>query len=488
MKFRSIVALLLLLVTTGASTGAAAAVAATTTVAAQQGSEREVPVAVVRTPAQNGGTPDSLGQIADRNLGAAQRAQEIFDLNQGRRQADGGALIDGAVRPGWILILPQDAQGPDVQLARLNDTAQAPPGNGEDTEPTQGGGSDVTADTNVIADRLRWPIVLAVLGGLVVAMLTTVIVMRKRIRLNVRRLRTAIGALRAWVIARRQRRILLGERQNLIATWSYDLWVPGAAQQALANHQSVPAPVAVSVTDAGATVLGGPLSSNPDEQHHDAPVRSELVKTTRPIVRIGGNASEQVFVDLSQCQGVLSIDGDPALAQDVCTSLLVQLGHIMPEIIVLSLGPSSLPQSASVATTEDLQRFGLLPAREAPPRGLVNALAPTTALTGILLVQPGRPPAELQEAMARCAAPNSGWILIHSGPAVGAHWRWTVLKDGQLEVPMLDRTLTATGMSSTIDPPRRRTSSIGNSTGITDIPGVSGLPGLSGVPHGQSDL
>lgn len=426
------------------------AIAAAST--AQQDGDREVLVAVVRTPTQNGGVSDSLAQIAARNLGTAERVQEIFDLNKGRRQVDGSALTDGTVRPGWILILPEDARGPDVRTAVLGGSEAVPTENGDGADVEQTEEASGASGGNASAAGLRWPILLAVLGGLGVAALTTAIVMRKRIQVNLGRLRAAASALRKWLIARRRRRILLRTRTDLITAWAYDSWAPVTAQKALADHQTIPAPVAVSVRDTGATVLGGPPETmvgqhgaSTERQRGPSTVQLRRRTPIRPVVRIGGDAVEQVFVDLSQCRGVLNIDGDPAIALDVAYSLLIQLGQTSPELVILSLGSAPLLQGTPVATLDDLQRFGLPPAEKTVPLGLVNAFNPPSELVGVLLVQPGHPQAELEDAMARCAHPNSGWILIYPGKVDGAHWRWTAKKDGRLVVPILDRTIAATG-------------------------------------------
>ncbi|MFJ8911708.1 LysM peptidoglycan-binding domain-containing protein [Amycolatopsis sp. NPDC102389] len=58
---------------------------------------------------------DSLMSIAAAQLGDESRYQEIFDLNQGRRQADGEALrsVD-LIKPGWRLALPAEPQCVEV--------------------------------------------------------------------------------------------------------------------------------------------------------------------------------------------------------------------------------------------------------------------------------------------------------------------------------------------------------------------------------------
>src|SRR6266571_3833775 len=53
------------------------------------------------------GRPENLAEIADRFLGGSGRSPEIFDLNAGRRQPDGGTLTDPSkLHAGWYLVLP----------------------------------------------------------------------------------------------------------------------------------------------------------------------------------------------------------------------------------------------------------------------------------------------------------------------------------------------------------------------------------------------
>ncbi|MGI5520021.1 LysM peptidoglycan-binding domain-containing protein [Micromonospora sp. CA-259024] len=63
------------------------------------------------------GEREYLYRIAVQTLGDGNRFREIFELNRGRIQPDGGQLTDPlALQPGWILELPRDARGPGVQV------------------------------------------------------------------------------------------------------------------------------------------------------------------------------------------------------------------------------------------------------------------------------------------------------------------------------------------------------------------------------------
>ncbi|MEW2444491.1 S8 family serine peptidase [Micromonospora marina] len=72
--------------------------------------------------------PESLDEVAGWFLHAPGRATDIYHLNAGRRQPDGGALaVDRALRPGWLLVLPWDAVGDGVRYGILPTTASPVP-------------------------------------------------------------------------------------------------------------------------------------------------------------------------------------------------------------------------------------------------------------------------------------------------------------------------------------------------------------------------
>ncbi|MEV7775422.1 LysM peptidoglycan-binding domain-containing protein [Kitasatospora sp. NPDC086791] len=92
-----------------------AAVPATVSAAASAtaSSDHNLPTYEVQRSAD--GHRDTLWGIAESKLGDGTRWNEIQKLNEGRPQADGGALgADGLIRPGWTLLLPADASGTDV--------------------------------------------------------------------------------------------------------------------------------------------------------------------------------------------------------------------------------------------------------------------------------------------------------------------------------------------------------------------------------------
>ena len=71
-------------------------------------------------PAATNGSAESLSAIAEKTLGDANRFMEIFDLNKGRLQRNGGRLESPReIFPGWVLQLPADASGPGVHFGPL---------------------------------------------------------------------------------------------------------------------------------------------------------------------------------------------------------------------------------------------------------------------------------------------------------------------------------------------------------------------------------
>nr|WP_221382686.1 S8 family serine peptidase [Actinoplanes polyasparticus] len=85
-----------------------------------------------------GSSSETLRQVAERFLGSAGRSTEIFNLNTGRRQPDGGSLGDPAqLSAGWYLVLPWDASGSGVQYGVLP-TGKPSTGKPQSGEPSPG--------------------------------------------------------------------------------------------------------------------------------------------------------------------------------------------------------------------------------------------------------------------------------------------------------------------------------------------------------------
>ena len=95
---------------------------------------------------------ETLTGIASRLLGSPARAADIFKLNEGRKQPDGGALTDpDSLRPGWLLVLPWDAFGPGVAYGLLPTQLPVVP------DPPVSAGEVVPAESGVEAPSMEAP-------------------------------------------------------------------------------------------------------------------------------------------------------------------------------------------------------------------------------------------------------------------------------------------------------------------------------------------
>ncbi len=88
-------------------------------------------------PPPEHGSAESLFSIAATTLGDGSRFMEIFNLNKGRLQPNGGRLRSPqTIEAGWILRLPADATGPGVHAGPL--PAVTPPASHRPPRPAAG--------------------------------------------------------------------------------------------------------------------------------------------------------------------------------------------------------------------------------------------------------------------------------------------------------------------------------------------------------------
>ncbi|KOV92020.1 hypothetical protein ADL02_12215 [Streptomyces sp. NRRL WC-3723] len=409
-----------------------------------------VKVFVVPDPAQTGGTLDTLRTIAADTLGDASRSGEIFTLNRGQTQRDGSALTspDEPLHPGWILRLPPDASGPDVQLARDGSVASgSSPGTGTGTAPPADGGGGTTTTVFTIPLAAAIAVVVAVL----LALVTGALVARGRTRATVDAVARAVRRLGAPV--RRRRRLTL--RRALGRRLASDTASLRRAYAVLGEVTAAPEgrerPVyAVRVDDAGATVwLEASDTVAPPWRHTDGTRWSRSVggaaapaldsATEACLVRVGYDAEgELVFVDLSRLDGVLSVTGDQSVARDVLGNLLAEIALSRPGIPVTVLsGPDSVPLPVP-GTLVQVPRPTVPTAGPGEPEGgTVRATASRRPVRG-LVVMTGTPSEhEAADLAALCGPGGAGWTGLVYGDVGGAHWRWHTDADGDVDLPVL---------------------------------------------------
>ncbi|MBQ1023825.1 hypothetical protein [Micromonospora sp. C95] len=391
-----------------------------------------VKVAVVRSPGQNDGRPDSLAQIAQRTLGDPARAAEILDLNQGRPQSDGGALTNsGEVRPGWVLLLPADATGPDVRLGRISAAA---------------------AES---APLLTWKVAAALLGAVMLALLSLLVVFRRRITARLRGRYRAYADNARW---HRQIQERMRTRAQLSAEFAADQDRPALAWQASAELtaeevEAYALRVDTQAVTAWVTADHTPRTpwlaetdgvwTRPADAAAGRPTRHDTVAPC--LVRVGGDDNGTLFVDLTWLDGVLAIGGSAGVAIDVLANLMADLTRFRPELPVLSLPglggrPPGLPQSAvRLRSITELRTSDSGPETD---DGMVRLAAHRRALTAVAVIGETPSAEEAAHLLAACG-PGTGQVAIVLGDLPGARWRWHAEADGKVRLPEIGVTATA---------------------------------------------
>ncbi|MFC8520895.1 hypothetical protein [Streptomyces sp. NPDC057257] len=415
-----------------------------------------IKVFVVPDPAQTGGQLATLQSIAASTLGDASRSGEIFDLNRGQAQKDGGALTDPAdqLHPGWILRLPQDASGPDVQLARdtgAQSATSAPPASGQQTSAT-----------------FTFPLAaaVAVLGAFLLALITAGIVGRRKVR---KAYAATVRAVRGLGEPMRRRRLLMQRRATgrRFATDAESVRrAYGTLGEFAPTRQQPEKPVhALRVDATGVTVWLAASDSadapwtNVDSTRWRRPAAATgwLTRGDEPgtaaqasvgaacLVRAGTDEDgEPVFVDLSRLDGVLSVSGDRTVARDVVQNLLAEIARTRPNtpVTVLRGADGDLPLAVPAGLRQLPRVDAPAPAAPAAGRGTVRAGASRRPVRGLVVVTGTPGEREAAELAALCGPGGAGWTGLVYGEAGGAHWRWRTDTDGHVDIPVLDVRLT----------------------------------------------
>lgn len=422
-----------------------------------------IKVFVVPDPTQTGGQLATLQSIATATLGDASRAGEILALNRGQAQKDGGALnsADDQLRPGWILRLPQDASGSDVQLARDTGSQNSP-----SAAPSSGQQSAAPSAGKSAAFTFPLAAAIALLGAILLALITAGIVGRRKVRAAYAAVLRAAWRLGEPMRRRRQLALRRATGRRFATDADSVRRAYGVLGEFAPGRQQPERPVhALRVDGSGVTVwltasdtvdapwtnidstrwrrpaaAAGWLSPGGDS----GPTSQESIAAAC-LVRAGTDADgEPVFVDLSRLDGVLSVSGDQTVARDVVQNLLAEIARTRPDtpVTVLRGSDSALP----LAVPTELRQLPRVdaPAPVAPDagRGTVRGGAARRPVRGLVVVAGTPGEREAAELAALCGPGGAGWTGLVYGEANGAHWRWHTDADGHVDLPVLDVRLT----------------------------------------------
>jgi hypothetical protein len=421
-----------------------------------------IKVFVVPDPAQTGGQLATLQSIATSTLGDASRAGEILGLNRGLAQKDGGTLnsAEDQLHPGWILRLPQDASGPDVQQARdtgSQNASSAAPSSGQQSAAPSTGQS--TTFTFPLAAAV------AVVGAVLLALITAGIVGRRRVRTAyaavlraVRRLGEPMRRRRRLTLRRATGRRFATDAESVRRAYgTLGEFAPGRQQPERPVHalrvdgSGVTVWLTASDTaDAPWTNIDGtrwrrPAAAGGWLARDDAGLTSQASVTASCLVRAGTDIDgEPVFVDLSRLDGVLGVSGDQAVARDVVQNLLAEIARIRPNtpVTVLRGADGTLPLTVPTGLQQLPRGEAPAPAAPVAGRGTVRGGASRRPVRGLVVVAGTPGEREAAELAALCGPGGAGWTGLVYGEANGAHWRWHTDADGHVDIPVLDVRLT----------------------------------------------
>jgi hypothetical protein len=417
---------------------------------------RQLKLTTVKVP--EGRHHDTLWGIAERTLGDPLRYKEIYALNKDRVQPDGSRLTDAdLIRPGWQMILPSDAHGPDVRV--LATTPGAHPGGaalhggaraggahaGGVGDTIQGLTDDGTTQSGPLADLLLG-------GGLVLAGVVAALTAKRgpfgTPGNDEAALRLAANAGRASLLDRALRVLAEGrvaqsqplpdlsvvylDDDQVIAHVVGDATAPAAPWRAAADGRSW-------------TVRADELRGLPVTAPAPYPA----------LVNIASSHGFDVLIDLEYASGLIAIGGDPVVGREVVMSSVVDLAthpwsdnvevtlvgfgddisEVAPHRIraaadlddVLSRIESQVGQASNLLAR--LGVSGVLTGRgtarhpELTPRVLVTSAPPTAEQT--------------QRIRAISAGGRTAFAAVCVGDAPGARWRFAVDGSGHIDLGVL---------------------------------------------------
>lgn len=418
------------------------------------------------------GSP-GLEAIADLILGDPERADEIYQYNEGRTQADGDALgEDREVTPEWRLVVPFDAGGEGVYEGRdplcvvavdqANANGVAPPSQppappAYTPPPEESPSEDASASSGAPEEeeeRSIDPRVLAA-GAAALVLLTLITLFWQPLgRAIAWPFRKVAAARRNRPHKRRPARPGTAARRRRAAT---DLITadPGAGKRAGAAHAEllaapadVPArPVALLTTPSETTAVV-PAGATPPASswrvvdtttwRYGSGRSSAPVTFTTSVQTVVGTATRGVLVclgqqegtealvhvDFTRLRGLLAVDGDQRTAADTVRVVADGMHAAGLPVRVLKQGrplQSLVPGTTPVVTTPDP----------------IHGLEPGTETPTVVVVP--RPLGQADEHVLASLPPHT--IVVAVGSSHTARWQWEAFDDGTVDTGALGITL-----------------------------------------------
>jgi hypothetical protein len=416
---------------------------------------RQLKLTTVKVP--EGRHHDTLWGIAERTLGDPLRYKEIYELNKDRIQPDGSRLTDAdLIRPGWQMVLPADAHGPDVRVLATTPTS---PGSHSGTHVgSRTGGADGAAvlDAGQVrgqhADAADPLADLLLGGGLVLAGVVTALAARRgpfgtpgddegalRLAANTGRAAFLDRALRILSEGRSAQgqpmpdlSVVYVDDDQVIAHVVGDLAAPALPWRAAEDGKSWT--VEATAVEGMATSAAAPYPA---------------------LVNVATTHGFDVLVDLEYASGLIAIGGDPTVSREVVMSTVVDLAtHAWSdgvEVSMVGFGDdiSDVAPDRIHATADLDEALARIEAHVGQASQLLTRLNVGGVLTGRgtarhpelrprVLVTSAPPTAEqTQRIRAISSAGRTAFAAICVGDAPGARWRFAVDRAGHLDLGVL---------------------------------------------------
>lgn len=398
----------------------------------------------------------NLWDIAEEHLGDGRRWKEIFELNKGRPQPDGGELVIGRlIQPGWVLVLPDDAVGADpVSNPRQDDGKggrhdRAPVGDRAEEEPRPVEAADARYD-GLAGDLLG--------GGLLAATLVGALAGERRRRRGGDPSASQIEAEVAMLVGAdsdRAERVDRALRRLVVS--------------ARADGIPLPPVYAVTVDDDEIELRIAPAATTPpapwiplkdgrrwrlDRESADAD-QGPLGSAPYPgLVCIGrDDDGADVLIDLEAVGGPASVSGADAVAREVVSALAVQLvtSPWSDDQLVHSYALSTVLagiSDSSFAVVDDLAALVTELESDRPDRASQDVLSGRMGrrpdLTPQYLMLGSVPDDDLVDRLQpMIRTGDRGLGVVAVGKLPGTRWHLTVDESGHLVLPLLDIAVTA---------------------------------------------
>jgi hypothetical protein len=413
---------------------------------------RQLKLTTVKVP--EGRHHDTLWGIAERTLGDPLRYNEIYELNKDRIQPDGSRLTDAdLIRPGWQMVLPADAHGPDV---RVLETTPASHPRGARVYAGAGSHTDVVASEATVGQddsgRTGGLDQLLLGGGLLLAGVVTALTAKRG---PFGTPGDAEGALR--LAANAGRASFLDRALRILAEGrvAQALPMPDVSVVYLDDDQVI----AHVVGGAGAPAL--PWRSAADGKSWSVRATElEGLNATAPapypaLVNVASSHGFDVLIDLEYASGLIAVGGDPSIGREVVMSSVVDLAthpwSDAVEVTMVGFGDDIsdiAPDQVRVAADLD-EALARIEAQVGQASNLLARLGVNGVLKGRgtarhpeltprVLVMSAAPTAEqTQRIRSISASGRTAFAAVCVGDAPGARWRFAVDRSGHIDLGVL---------------------------------------------------